>query len=313
MNGLLPSVLLLLAMLLVFAAGSRLCSPRHSRIGGIGAVLLFVFHPLLYAAPLDVSLWDCFFVMLFTSSWLALEHWSQFMRSWVLAGVYAFGLWVGSAYVLWIPVAMVPWVVLSRRPRQAIAGFFMIFLGGMFLFGLGWLASYALNPLFDRPPFTHWVRWHELRSTPIVSLPWVLLTLAALLDQARDTIQERRADAVAYMAILCSITVLFGPPALQVGVVALSCILIVRMLAKREFLLQRAVRRTAVISALMVVGVSALWPGELWVFIAMLSAAGAAQRFHRSATFTWRLALEAACVGAYLARPIGSLLVHALH
>ena len=54
------------------------------------------FQPLRTSSP-----WDGLFVMLFISAWLWMEHWSLFMRSWVLAVVYSFGFWIGSPFVLW--------------------------------------------------------------------------------------------------------------------------------------------------------------------------------------------------------------------
>src|SRR5207249_8356244 len=123
--------LVILIALLVFASGSRMCSPQNSIAGGTGALLLFLLHPAMLSGIQNSSPWDAVFVMVFVNAWLWMEHWSLFMRSWILAGVFAFGLWVGSSFVLWGLVAMVPWAFFSRRPLAAVASLVTAFVGGL--------------------------------------------------------------------------------------------------------------------------------------------------------------------------------------
>src|SRR5947207_1184781 len=96
MSTILPTVLVAFTAGLVFAAGWKMVPPQHSIVGGGTALLLFLLHPALVAGIQNSSPWDAFFVMFFVCAWLSMEHWSLFMRSWVLAGVFAFGLWIGS-------------------------------------------------------------------------------------------------------------------------------------------------------------------------------------------------------------------------
>src|ERR1019366_5052133 len=168
---LLPMILVGLTALLVFVAGWRMCAPQNAVAGGTGSLLLFVLHPSVLTGVPNSSPWDAFFVMLFLCSWLGMEHWSLFMRSWVLAGVYAFGLWVGSPFVLWGLVALVPWVIFNRRPLAAVGSFINIFLGGLFLFAVSWGIAWFVVPNLGRPLFMQWIRWGTLRMPPSMSLP----------------------------------------------------------------------------------------------------------------------------------------------
>src|ERR1041384_484869 len=138
MSSIVPMLVIPLTAALVFAAGYRMVHPAQSRMGGTSALLLFLSHPNLSAALQTTSPWDAFFVMLFVCTWLWTEHFSLFMRSWILAGIFAMGLWLGSPFVLWGMVAMVPWVLFNRRPLPAVGSFLTVFLGGLFLFLVTW-------------------------------------------------------------------------------------------------------------------------------------------------------------------------------
>src|SRR4051794_29614858 len=96
MPSVLPIILILLTAALVFAAGWRMLPRQNAPAGGIGALILFLFHPSLLWLMQTSSGWDGIFIMVFLTAWLWMEHWSLFMRSWVLAGIFSFGLWVGS-------------------------------------------------------------------------------------------------------------------------------------------------------------------------------------------------------------------------
>src|SRR4029077_21184022 len=132
MSSILPAVLVAFTAVLVFAAGWRMVPPQHSLVGGGTSLLFFLLHPALLSGVQNSSPWDAFFVMLFVCAWLWMEHWSLFMRSWLLAGVYAFGLWGVSPIALWAIIALVPWVVFNRRPLDALASLLTIFFGGFF-------------------------------------------------------------------------------------------------------------------------------------------------------------------------------------
>src|SRR5882672_6997493 len=156
MTAVLPVSLVALTALLVFAAGWRMCPPQNAIAGGTGSVLLFLLHPSVLSGIQNSSPWDAFYVMLFLCAWLWVEHWSLFMRSWVLAGIYAFGLWVGTPFVLWGLVALVPWVVFNRRPLDAAVSLMTIFIGGLFLFSASWGVAWFIIPNLGRPFFTQW-------------------------------------------------------------------------------------------------------------------------------------------------------------
>ena len=148
---------------LVFGAAWRMVPSQNSAAGGMGALLLFLLHPAFLSGIQNSSPWDALFVMLFVTAWLWMEHWSVFMRSWILAGVYAFGLWVGSPFVFWGLIAMVPWVLFNRRPLWALASFLTVFLGGLALFSVTWGGAWLLMPELGRPLFTQWIRWSGLQ------------------------------------------------------------------------------------------------------------------------------------------------------
>src|SRR5882724_8415502 len=177
MTTVLLAVLPVLTAALVFTAGWRMCPPQNAVAGGAGALLLFVLHPAFLSGIRDSSPWDAFFVMFFVCSWQGMEDWSLFMRSWVLAGVFAFGLWVGSSFVFWGMVAMVPWVVFNRRPLAAVGSLLTVFLGGGIIYGTVWGAANLVLHDLGHPIFMQWIRWGSLKMSPGVSLPWCLLAL----------------------------------------------------------------------------------------------------------------------------------------
>jgi len=310
MSMVVPLTLLALTAAFVFAAGWRLSPPQNSLAGGLGALLLFLMHPSTLSGIRDASPWDAFYVMVFMCAWLWMEHWSLFMRSWVLAGIYAFGLWVGSPFALWGMVAMVPWVIFNRRPLPAFGSMVNVFLGGLFLFAVSWGIAYFAIPNLGRPLFTQWIRWGGIRVPPGLSLPWCLLVLSALVDRFQDMTRNRRTDASTYMAILLVVTVLLGSTSLGVAMMALSTPLIMRVLAKREFLYHRGVRWVAAVTLVISIALTyglhqnARTTTGLAIILVVLSA----RRFYSASTLPWFLAAEAACVGAYFAESLGLLL-----
>src|SRR5882762_4343783 len=104
-----PASLMVFIAALVFLSGWGMRPSQNAIVGGTFSLFFFLLHPALLSGIQNASPWDAVFVMLFVSAWLCMENWSLFMRSWVLAGLFAFGLWVGSPFVLWGLVAMVPW------------------------------------------------------------------------------------------------------------------------------------------------------------------------------------------------------------
>src|ERR1017187_7062816 len=138
MPTIIPGLLVAVTALLVFAAGWRMLSPQNSAAGGIAALLLFLLHPAFLAIVESSSPWDSLFVMLFVVAWLWMEHWSLFMRSWALAGIFSLGLWMGSPFVLWGMVAMVPWVLFNRRPWASVVSLLTVLIGGLAIFAVTW-------------------------------------------------------------------------------------------------------------------------------------------------------------------------------
>src|ERR1017187_10054550 len=153
MSTIIQELLVAATALLVFAAGWRMLSGPNSRAGGLAALLLFLLHPAILPTMSSSSSWDSLFVMLFVTAWLWMEHWSLFMRSWVLAAIYAFGLWIGSPFVLWGLAAMVPWVLFNRRPLPAVGSLVTVFFGGFVIFGITWGGAWLLTPEIGRPLF----------------------------------------------------------------------------------------------------------------------------------------------------------------
>ncbi len=115
----------------MFVLGWRACREYNALFGGITALLLYVTHPLVFSGAIAISAWDAFFGVFFFLAWSAMEDGSLFMRSWILAGVYAFGLWVGSSFIFWIPLAMLPWMAFSRRPSHALGQLATVVIGGL--------------------------------------------------------------------------------------------------------------------------------------------------------------------------------------
>ena len=169
MSTIIPSLLVAVTALLVVAAGWRMRATQNAAVSGFVALLLFLLHPAFRSSIQTSSPWDSVFVMLFVSSWLWMEHWSLFMRSWVLAAVFAFGLWIGSPFVLWGLVAMVPWVIFNRRPWMAVVSLLTVLIGGLAIFAVTWGGVWLFSPTIGRPLFSSWIRWGGLQVPPSVS------------------------------------------------------------------------------------------------------------------------------------------------
>jgi len=310
MTAILPAILVALTAALVFAAGWRMCAPQNAIAGGTGSLLLFLLHPSLLSGIQNSSPWDAIFAMLFVCAWLWMENWSLFMRSWVLAGIFAFGLWVGTSFVLWGLVALVPWVIFNRRPLEAVVSFLTVFLGGLLFFGLSWGLAWFVIPNLGRPLFTQWIRWGGMKWLPTVSLPWCVLVLGAVLDRLADMLRNRRADASIFTALLLVVTILFGSPVLGMAIVALSAPLIMQGLAKREFLFHRGVRWVVVVTGLMTMALAYGLHRNSWMAtgLSILLVSIASRQIFSAKRLSWQLSGEAACVGAYVAEFVGTLL-----
>jgi hypothetical protein len=310
MTTVLVATLGVVVVALVFAAGWRMVPPQNAVAGAGAAVLFFVLHPAFVSGFQESSPWDSAFIMLFIVSWLWMEHWSLFMRSWVLAGIYAFGLWVGSPFVLWILVSLACWIFFNRRPLEALGSSLTIFIGGVVLFSVTWGAAWFLIPNLGRPLFTQWIRWGGLQMPLGVSLPWALLALVAAGENLAHMVRTRRAGPIPFSATLFIVTFLFGSSALRIALMAVSAPLISGMVVKREFLYHRGVRWVAAIA----LGLS-LIPIFFWktdpslTFGAVILVVTVGSRwFYDRSRLPWRLAAEAACVGAFVADSIGNLL-----
>ena len=306
------TALSVLTVALVFAAGWQMAPPQNAVAGGTGALLLLVLHPAFLCGFRASSPWDAFFVMFFLCAWLWMENWSLFMRSWILAGIFAFGLWVGTSFVLWGIVALVPWVVFSRRPLEALVSLLTVLLGGLAIFGATWGAASLVLPNLGRPFFSPWIRWGTLQMPSGLSLPWYLLALGAVIERFQEMMQTRRADASIFAAMLLVVTVLFGSPVLDLAMIALAAPLIMRNLARREFLFPRGVRWVAAIAFLLALGGVMVFHKDtrmatgLAIFVVVLGA----RRFYSPSRLPWPLAGQAACVGAYLAESVVALIPH---
>jgi len=308
MPTILPGLLAASTAILVFAAGWRMLSPQNSAAGGTVALLLFVLHPAFLSTLKTSSAWDALFVMLFVAAWLGMEHWSLFMRSWALAGVFSFGLWIGSPFVLWGLVAMVPWVLFNRRPWVATMSLLTVLVGGLTIFAATWGSAWLLAPEIGRPLFSSWIRWGGLQVPPSVSLPWFLLAAGAVLDHAQEMVTERRANAAVFAAMLLVATVLFASPRVNLALIALSSPLIAQTLAKREFLYLRRVRWIAVATFVMGIIFSYAFKREAWMVsgMAMLLVGIAARLIYRRSPLSQFQLGEAVCVGAFLAETVSA-------
>src|SRR5262249_46868834 len=123
-----------------------------------------------------------------------------------------------------------------------------------------------------RPLFTQWIRWSGLQVPHSGSLPWILLTMVAVLQLLRDMARHRRSDAVMYMAVLLVVASVVGSSAVGLTLVALSAPLIIRSLVKKEFLFHRGVRRSAIAALLLTLLLSGLLHDMNWLVtgVAML-------------------------------------------
>ncbi len=301
-------ILLLLTVIFVCLLTSKM-APQNHLAAGLGAVIFFCIHPLVLSGAQGVAVWDAFYVIIFCFAWKSMVNWSPFMRSWILAGFYAFGVWVGSAFVLWIPLAMLPWVFFSRRPGTALASLLTIVLGGFAFYGAVWGLSWLLRPEIGRPVFLQWIRWQSFHSPLYFSLSWSLLVLLAFSTKFQQVLQERRTGVTMIMATLLCFILLFGASTLALAKLALSVPLVAAMLSRRDFLFQRTVRSTAAFAFLLSIALILLrhqLPGA--ALSLGVVGVGLLPRYLRKGTpLPWRLTLEACCVGIYLAESTGSL------
>jgi len=306
----LPWLPVLATAALVFAAGWRLCAAQNAPAGGTGALLVFILHPAVTSGLQAASPWDAFFVMLFVCAWLWMEHWSLFMRSWILAGVFSIGLWIGSPFVLWGLMAMVPWVLFNRRPLAGIVSLLTVFLGGLAWFAVTWGGVWLFLPTLGRPLISQWVRWRGLALPPEVSLPWLILASGAVLERLQAMVRERRSDASIFMAVLVLVTAFLASPYSGPSLIALSAPLIARMLVKKEFLFLRRVRWVAGSSFVLTLAMPFVVKQETWIVtgLSMLLVGIGLLVIHRNSRLPRFMAGEAVCAGGLLAESLTFLL-----
>lgn len=299
---------------LVGILGARLCRNSNSTLGAGAAVLLYASHPLVLHQNVYVSAWDGLIAVLFFAAWVWMEEWSLFMRSWILSGIYAFALWLGSAFIWWIPLAMLPWMALSRRPLNAFVKLVTIVLGGLALFGVVWGGVAVFAPARPPLPWSYGFRWSYPHVTVPALLPFLVLTAEAIFFKIKEAVKSRRADGGLAIALLLGIVLIFGPPEVDLALIALACPLIALTLVRREFVYQRAVRwiMAYTFGITLVLMIALHQPPGWTLMLTILATGGMARGVQKSSILSWRESLEASCLGAHFAVAIGSALVPAM-
>jgi len=297
-------VLVLLSAILVFGTAWRLAPPRRGLAGGVIAVIFYLLNPSVVfqglLSPWAGTPYAALLCMLFLCGWMAMDHWSVFMRSTLLAFLFAAALW-GSSSNAWIVLALVPWVVYNRRPIMAMGAFLHIILGGVVLFLVSWaLVHWILGQ--HQAILAPWRficasgRWGGLTLNRLGSLEehqsmeriadmlislspaWIALAFWSTGRQLISSVLERRSDVSTFACGLAWIMFLVTSAAVLLGVqrigsattfVALSAPLVARDLAQREFYSHRGVRVIVLWAFLVAAGIQ--W---LTAFILGASATG---------------------------------------
>lgn len=312
--GIINGLLIAGTTLLVGALGWALGKTYSARVGALGSILLFGLHPIVFQPAWQVSAWDAFFLTLFFASWLWMEAWSLFMRSWILAGIYAFGLWLGSPFIWWIPIAMLPWITFCRRPVDGLVKLATIVIGGFVLFGSVWGVVAFFAPTHPPLPWQLGWRWNKPEWPHAACIPFFALGLEAVVLKLIDARREHRADTALAISLMLLITVLFGSPALRLALVGISAPLIAYTLLRREMMYQRMVRWIMGLTFLLTLGVALgrhAQPG--WMMMGLIIFSGFAIRWvQKSSILSVRAAFEASCLGSAFAVSIGSVLASAM-
>lgn len=137
------AVLMGLTLAGVFRAGWGWADARYRLSGATLALALVAIHPLAIVLPLTLGylggyLWAPLFLMVFVNTMIAVENWSAFMRSIVLAVAWSLFLWVHLPTALCVLVAMIPWVLYNRRPMTAMGIFLTVLILGAVMFSGSW-------------------------------------------------------------------------------------------------------------------------------------------------------------------------------
>jgi cell division protein FtsW (lipid II flippase) len=123
-------------------------------------------------------------------------------------------------------------------------------------------------------------------------------------------LQNRRADASMFAAMLLVVMLLLGSAGCGLALIALSSPLIARVLMKKEFLFHRRVRWVAGATIVLTLVLAYVLRREAWraTGMAMLSVALVSWWIYRSPKLPRFMVGEAVCVGAFLAESLGTLL-----
>src|SRR5262249_21665839 len=156
------------------------------------------------------------------------------------------------------------------------------------------------------PIFMQWIRWGSLKMSPGVSLPWCILALWAVIEPMMEMMKTRRADVTVFTAMLLVVTFLFGSSILGLAMIALAAPLIMRLLAKWEFLFHRGVRRVALVSWALSLLLMLLFHQDARIStgVSVFLVSLLSRRFYNASLLPWQLAGEAACVGAFFAESV---------
>jgi len=283
-------VLVLLSAILVFATAWRLAPSRRGLAGGVIAVIFYLLNPSVVFQGL-LSSWTgtsyaALLCLLFLCGWMATDHWSAFMRSTLLAFLFAAALWGGASNV-WIVLALVPWVVYNRRPLAAMGVFLNIVLGGAIFFFVSWAVAHwilgqhqailapwrflcacerragmALNHLGSLGAPQSLDRIVDVLIA--LSPAWIVLAFWSTGRQLVNSVLERRSDVSTFACGLAWILFIVASAAVLLGAqrmgslttfVALSAPLVARDLARREFYLHRGTRLIVLWAFLVAAGI----------------------------------------------------------
>lgn len=310
MNLVFPALLVLSAAL-VATFSARLSRHYNPLWGGIFGLVLWLSHPLLWGGALAARGWDAFWLILFFAAWAFMEEWSLFMRSWLLAGLFAFGLWIGTPFVPWVTIMLVPRIFFCRRPVDALVKTLTVVFGGLALYGAVWgLLSLAAG---HRLPFTgcQAMVWNGPARPQATDLPFLILLALALWETLQAYREDHRADIKVSTAMMIVLFGTFGPMQYRPALLSLSCALIAVTLTRREILYSRMVRWIAaygfLISLGVVLGRHAV-PG--WVGMPLiLGSAFALRTVNRGSSISWKESAAAAAFGAALGLSSGIVLL----
>lgn len=317
-----------------FVSSRRFTEARHAIAAALIGYVFFLFHPNVLMASWftrgSISIEDTLVAAAFLAAWSLTEHWSLFMRSWVLAIVFAAGCWCESSMTQWIMVAFVPWILFSRQPWSALGGALTTVLGGLGIYGAmaGWVWIMGGTPhrfiVFEGLPFGRSGDVLIGLATSSVGA-WFVMTLWVVAERLRRLNTERRADASAYAATLLAVLLLLFFYGICIGkltwelylsaMAVLAAPLIAAQITRREVLYHRGVWLLIGVSALLtIVGSRFTHRQEGLVTLVVLAVVPALSfvvpAFSRFAT---RLRVEAVLIGCFGGEAASRLLRLFLH